>query len=200
MSFNLLADKSLEPTLAEMTETAIKVLSKGNNGYFLFVEGGLIDWAHHGNAAHLSLDETVMLSESVRRAVALTSRRDTLIVVTADHSHTMTISGYARRGSDILGHPLTAADGMPYSTLSYANGPSAKNNDTTTGRRRDMTDDNPRELPRTSVRTKLRDFPRRPPESPFSPMTSIAFSLGTHPLAGRANVRPSWCHGSGEPH
>nr|UXP86337.1 alkaline phosphatase [Megoura viciae] len=127
MSYNLLANKSVEPTLVEMTEAAIEVLNKGDNGYYLFVEGGNIDWAHHSNKAQLALDETVMLSKAVGRAVELTSRVDTLIVVTSDHSHTMTMNGYPHRGSDILGHPMIASsDNMPYSTLSYANGPSAK--------------------------------------------------------------------------
>jgi len=127
MSYNILANKSQEPTLVEMTEAAIKVLSKGDAGYYLFIEGGLIDWAHHSNIAQLALDEAVMLSKAVGRAVELTSREDTLIVVTSDHSHTMTINGYPNRGSDILGHPkLSSADNMPYSTLSYANGPSYK--------------------------------------------------------------------------
>lgn len=124
MAYNLLANKTLEPTLVEMVEKSIEVLSKGNNGYYLFVEGGRIDWAHHFNQAHLALDETVMLSKAVARAMELTSRDDTLIVVTSDHSHTMTLNGYPKRGSDILGHPKKASgDKMPYSTLSYANGP-----------------------------------------------------------------------------
>lgn len=126
MNYNLLANKSVEPTLVEMTETAIEVLSKGKNGYYLFIEGGLIDWAHHKNKAHLALDETVMLSKAVNRAVEMTSRDDTLIVVTSDHSHTMTVNGYPHRGSDILGHPMNSIiDNLPYSTISYANGPSA---------------------------------------------------------------------------
>ncbi|XP_025202611.1 membrane-bound alkaline phosphatase-like [Melanaphis sacchari] len=136
MSYNLLADKLVEPTLVEMTEAAIKVLSKGNAGYYLFVEGGLIDWAHHSNLAHLAIDETVMLSKAVARARELTSSDDTLIVVTSDHSHTMTINGYPYRGSNILGHPqIASTDNMPYSTLSYANGPSARE-------RYNLTDDN----------------------------------------------------------
>ncbi|CAH1725913.1 unnamed protein product [Aphis gossypii] len=127
MSYNLLANRSVEPTLVEMTEAAIEVLSKGDAGYYLFVEGGLIDWAHHSNMARLAVDETVMLSRAVARARELTSPDDTLIVVTSDHSHTMTMNGYPHRGSDILGHPeKSSVDKMPYSTLSYANGPSAK--------------------------------------------------------------------------
>lgn len=127
MSYNIFANKSEEPTLVEMTEAAIEVLSKGDSGYYLFVEGGLIDWAHHSNMAHLALDEAVMLSKAVGRAAELTSPEDTLIVVTSDHSHTMTMNGYPHRGSDILGHPNVAnIDKLPYSTLSYANGPSYK--------------------------------------------------------------------------
>lgn len=142
MNYNLLADKSVEPSLLEMLEAAIEVLSKGDNGYYLFVEGGLIDWAHHYNLAHLSLDETVMLSNTVARAVQLTSRSDTLIVVTSDHSHTMTMNGYPHRGSNILGHPaISDMDGMPYSTLSYANGPSAKTANSTTNARYNLTND-----------------------------------------------------------
>lgn len=144
MQFNLLANKSEEPTLVEMTEAAINVLSKGDNGYYLFVEGGQIDMAHHANIPHLSLDETVMLSKAVQRAVEMTSREDTLIVITSDHSHTMTLSGYPYRGSNILGHPqISSKDQMPYSTLSYANGPSDKHYNKTSGMRYNLTNDNP---------------------------------------------------------
>lgn len=55
----------------------------------------------------------------------MTSDDDTLIVVTADHAHTMSISGYSRRGDDILGlnGDLSNKDHLPYSTLNYATGP-----------------------------------------------------------------------------
>lgn len=124
MQYNLEADKATEPTLAEMTEAAIKVLEKGNNGYFLFVEGGRIDHAHHANLAQKALDETVQFSEAIQKAVDLTSRKDTLIVVTSDHAHTMSMNGYPQRGNDIFGMGGNGLDDMPYSTLSYANGPS----------------------------------------------------------------------------
>lgn len=121
--YNLERDEETEPTLAEMTEAAIKILKEGNNGYFLFVEGGRIDHAHHATLAQKSLDETLQFSEAVRKAVQLTSRRDTLIVVTSDHSHTMSFSGYAQRGNNILGTAGNGQDDIPYATLSYANGP-----------------------------------------------------------------------------
>ena len=47
----------------------------------------------------------------------------TMIVVTADHSHTMTIMGYPKRGADIRGMTgNNATDGLPEAILSYANG------------------------------------------------------------------------------
>lgn len=103
MNYNLDADREKEPTLAEMTEAAIQLLQKEENGYFLFVEGGRIDHGHHDAKAQKALDETVQFSEAIKRAVELTDREDTLIVVTSDHAHTMSISGYPSRGNDILG-------------------------------------------------------------------------------------------------
>lgn len=54
----------------------------------------------------------------------MTSEDDTLIVVTADHAHTMTMSGYPVRGSEIFTTLQSTQDNLAYSTLSYANGPS----------------------------------------------------------------------------
>ncbi|KAL5290357.1 hypothetical protein ACFFRR_009978 [Megaselia abdita] len=122
-----LDSKSRQPTLKEMTEAAIKVLQKNNKGYFLFVEGGLIDKAHHVNMAYKALDETLEFSKAVQKAVDLTQENDTLIVVTADHAHVMSMAGYSDRGNPITGiaGQVSNIDKLPYMTLSYANGPSA---------------------------------------------------------------------------
>ncbi|XP_053685596.1 membrane-bound alkaline phosphatase-like [Sabethes cyaneus] len=112
-----------EPKLWELVEVAINMLRKSETGYVLFVEGGRIDNAHHGTRARLALDETAQFSEAIAFARKATSIEDTLIVVTADHSHTMTYNGYTHRGSDILGiADISDEDGLPYTTLSYANG------------------------------------------------------------------------------
>lgn len=103
MNFNLDADREKEPTLIEMTDAAVRLLQKEENGYFLFVEGGRIDHGHHESKAHKALDETLQFSEAIKRAIELTDREDTLIVVTSDHAHTLSISGYPNRGADILG-------------------------------------------------------------------------------------------------
>jgi alkaline phosphatase len=124
-----------EPSLAEMTQKAIEVLSKNKRGFFLMVEGGRIDHAHHAGNAYRALTDTVAFSDAIARANALTSDKDTLIMVTADHSHTMSFVGYPQRGNPILGKVFGKASedakpdlvkdnlGKPYTTLSYANGP-----------------------------------------------------------------------------
>ncbi len=120
-----------EPSLTEMTSAAIRRLQREPNGYVLMVEGGRIDHAHHAGNAGQALSETVAFDDAIRAALEMTSRDDTLIIVTADHSHTLTMSGYAERGTPILGlstmngTPVPAADGLPYTTLGYANGPGA---------------------------------------------------------------------------
>ncbi|KAG8306582.1 hypothetical protein J6590_044571 [Homalodisca vitripennis] len=123
MDYHKLSNKAQQPTLAEMTELAIKMLQKEAKGFVLFVEGGRIDVAHHENKAHLALDETVELHKAVERAVSMTDEEETLIVVTADHAHTMNINGYPQRGGDILTYIQGTEDQLSYSTLSYANGP-----------------------------------------------------------------------------
>lgn len=73
MEYHMAADPETEPTLAEMVRTAIGVLSKGDQGFFLFVEGGKIDLAHHKTRARRALDETVEFAKAVQVAQELTS-------------------------------------------------------------------------------------------------------------------------------
>lgn len=123
-------DVAGEPSLAEMTTKAIEMLKTNRKGFFLMVEGGRIDHAHHAGNAYRALTDTIAFSDAVRAAVKAADR-DTLILVTADHSHVLTISGYPARGNPILGlvkgpgatSPSLAADRKPYTTLSYATGP-----------------------------------------------------------------------------
>ncbi|XP_019626950.1 PREDICTED: alkaline phosphatase-like [Branchiostoma belcheri] len=122
-------DRAGEPTLTEMTDKAIRMLQKDDNGFFLFVEGGRIDHGHHKGRATRALTETIEMERAVQRAKDLTSAEDTLIIVTADHSHTLTIGGYPMRGRPIIGMGQAydgedwAQDGLPFTTLIYANGP-----------------------------------------------------------------------------
>lgn len=142
MKYYLDTDKETEPSLAELTEAALKVLSKSEEGYFLFVEGGRIDHGHHDTKAQKALAETVEFSKAIQRAFELTDESETLIVVTSDHAHTMSISGYPDRGSDIFGTIGNGDDGLPYSTLSYANGPGYAIG--SNGKRRNMSEEDTR--------------------------------------------------------
>jgi alkaline phosphatase len=130
------ADQAGEPSLSEMTAAAIEILQRNPKGFFLMVEGGRIDHAHHAGDAYRALTETIEFARAVRTALERLDPAETLVVVTADHSHTLTIGGYPKRGNPILGlvrggyeagdggdAPARDALGLPYTTLSYANGP-----------------------------------------------------------------------------
>jgi alkaline phosphatase len=128
-------DAAGEPSLAEMTRSAIRRLSRQGNGYVLLVEAGRIDHAHHYGNAYRALTDTIALSDAVRAAVQATSQDDTLVLVTADHAHTLTFAGYPARGNPILGKVRGSSGedseggfandalGQPFTTLGYANGP-----------------------------------------------------------------------------
>jgi len=136
MSFEADRDPAEQPSLAEMTETAIKNLKSNQEGYVLMVEAGRIDHAHHGTNAFRALTDAQALNEAVKVAIEMASE-ETLIMVTADHSHVFTMAGYPVRGNPILGLVKSidqttglpsdsyekALDGKPYTTLGYHNGP-----------------------------------------------------------------------------
>ena len=141
-------DKGGEPSLAEMTDKAIDILAKNPNGFYLLVESGRVDHANHANNAYRTLTDGVAFAKAVQVALDKTDPEETLIIVTADHSHVLTIAGYPARGNPILGlvygvtkdgtaraaEPSLGLDGKPYTTLSYANGPGGYN-----GERPDLT-------------------------------------------------------------
>lgn len=127
-----------EPSLAEMTAKSIDILRKNDEGYFLLVEGGRIDHAHHAGNAARALHDGIAFADAVAAALRKTDPQETLIIVTADHSHTLVMQGYAKRGNPILGLSVgldqrgeakttatLASDGKPYTTLAYINGPGA---------------------------------------------------------------------------
>ena len=103
------------------------------------VEAGRIDHAHHDGNAYRALLDTVALSDAVRAVMKKVDLDETLIIVTADHSHTFFIQGYPARGNNILGltrgvgelgevdkEDSTDSTKKPYTTLGYANGPGAR--------------------------------------------------------------------------
>jgi alkaline phosphatase len=82
-----------EPSLAEMTRTAVKLLSKKNSGwfaqkpkFFMMVEGSQIDWAAHANDTDRVIRQTLLFDMAVREAIEFAQRdRHTLMIVTSDH-------------------------------------------------------------------------------------------------------------------
>ncbi|XP_038147620.1 intestinal-type alkaline phosphatase [Cyprinodon tularosa] len=122
--YELQRDPSMDPSLTEMTEKAIRILSKNPKGYFLFVEGGRIDHGHHATEAKKALHEAVEFDRAIGRAGELTSELDTLTVVTADHSHVFSFGGYSERGNPVFGVSSSLADdGKHFTTAVYGNGP-----------------------------------------------------------------------------
>jgi len=79
-------DSCTQPSLKEMTLKALDILSKDEDGFFLMIEGGQIDWAGHVNDAGWMLHELLKFDEAVEAVYEwVKDREDTLVLVTADH-------------------------------------------------------------------------------------------------------------------
>jgi len=142
MSYDLDRDPAKEPSLADMTTKAMDVLARNGKGYFLMVEGGRIDHALHETTAKKALQDTLAFDNAIKAAIAKAKLSDpelknTLIVVTADHDHTLVLNGYAKRtgktaanNAGVLGvvkNYVTGAvekdlDGAPYAIIGFGNG------------------------------------------------------------------------------
>ncbi|XP_072028874.1 alkaline phosphatase-like [Amphiura filiformis] len=139
-------DPAGEPSLAEMTEKAIQILQKNEKGFFLMVEGARIDHAHHYGNAFLALTDVQAMDKAVNKTLEMVNLEETLIIVTADHAHVMTINGYPQRGNPLFGvnDNEMGTDGLPFATLSYAMGPGANlelDSLNKTGKRRNLTEE-----------------------------------------------------------
>jgi alkaline phosphatase len=109
-------DKKVHPTLVEMTHSAVEILSKNKNGFFLVVEGGRIDHALHKNNIPQALIETNEFSKAVAEAMYLLKKanllKNTLVVVTADHDTAgLSVNGYLDINKPILsGRKIATSD------------------------------------------------------------------------------------------
>jgi alkaline phosphatase len=101
-----------QPSLAAMTETAIDVLSKKEDGYFLMVEGSRIDHAGHGNDAATHLHDILAFNDAVETALdAAQNDPNTLVVIVSDHETGGLTLGRNRDGDGIYAwHPDVLAD------------------------------------------------------------------------------------------
>ena len=144
MAYDLDRDATKEPSLAEMTGKAIDALAARKKGFFLMVEGGRIDHALHATNARRALQDTGAFDDAIKLALDRMQAIDpglknTLVVVTADHDHTLQLNGYAARtGRTEAGKPGVLGlvkdyvdtsktskdvDGNPYTIIGFGNGP-----------------------------------------------------------------------------
>lgn len=125
-----------EPSLSEMTRFAVEhFLAMPQDGFFLLIEGGKIDHGHHSTNARYALDEFVEFDNTIGQVKRILQDKgvlnDTLLVVTADHSHVFTFGAYSWRGSNILGFAVSDTlnrseiDSHPIQIISYGNGPNS---------------------------------------------------------------------------
>ncbi|HEM6715661.1 TPA: alkaline phosphatase [Citrobacter koseri] len=108
------------PTLAQMTDKAIELLSKNEKGFFLQVEGASIDKQDHAANPCGQIGETVDLDEAVERALAFAKKEgNTLVVVTADHAHSSQIIAPESKAPGLT-QALNTKDGAVM-VISYGN-------------------------------------------------------------------------------
>lgn len=108
------------PTLAQMTDKAIELLSKNEKGFFLQVEGASIDKQDHAANPCGQIGETVDLDEAVQRALAFAKKEgNTLVVVTADHAHSSQIIAPESKAPGLT-QALNTKDGAVM-VISYGN-------------------------------------------------------------------------------
>ena len=110
-------------------------------------QGGRIDHAHHSNLGQKALADTLAFEEAISKAMGKVNLHETLIIVSADHSHTFSVSGYALFEENILGkrkiwtfetfliiiffsgfgdfNLSEVKDGKPILQMGYINGPGA---------------------------------------------------------------------------
>ena len=111
----LFADEGMarpfDPTLADMAQKAINILSRDPDGFFLMVEGGQIDWASHANDAVNAIGDTIGFDEAVAVARQFASANpDTLVIVTADHE----TGGMALEKADYGAQTFTTPGGLQF--------------------------------------------------------------------------------------
>ncbi|MEW6425195.1 MAG: alkaline phosphatase [Bacillota bacterium] len=88
MAYDFDRDPAKEPSLAEMTQKAIEILSRNPNGFFLHVEGSKIDWASHANDPIGVISDILSFDRAVRVALDFAKKDSrTLILVASDHGN-----------------------------------------------------------------------------------------------------------------
>jgi alkaline phosphatase len=77
------------------------------NEVYIYTTGARIEHGHHDNLAKKALYETLTFEDAIIDALRMTNQEETLVIVTADHSHVFDNAGYAYRGTNIFGKQTT---------------------------------------------------------------------------------------------
>ena len=104
LPYDLDRDPEITPSLSEITEKAIEILSKNENGFFLMVEGSQVDWAAHGNDPVGIITEYLAFDEAVGKAIEFAKQDgETAVVILSDHGNSgLTIGKAECKGYDKL--------------------------------------------------------------------------------------------------
>ena len=85
--FHLDRDPKKHPSIAEMTQKALDILSKKENGFFLMVEGSLVDWAAHANDPVGTITELIAFDDAVGKVMDFAKKDgETVVVILSDHT------------------------------------------------------------------------------------------------------------------
>lgn len=130
----LAADTELAPIsagrgdfLPKATELAIQGLNKGEQGFFMLVEGSQIDWGGHANNSQYIIEEMIDFDNTIGKVLEFAERDgNTLVVITADHE----TGGYAINGGNLQDGTIEGAFTSPHHTATmvpvFAYGPGAE--------------------------------------------------------------------------
>ncbi len=104
LPYDIDRDPEFTPSLAEMTQKAIEILSKNENGFFLMVEGSQVDWAAHGNDPVGIITEYLAFDKAVGKAIEFAKKDgETAVVILSDHGNSgITIGKAECKGYDTL--------------------------------------------------------------------------------------------------
>lgn len=104
------------PSLAEMTEKALEILSKDENGFFMMIEGSQVDWAAHANDAVAMITEYIAFDDAVGKVMEFAIKDgNTAVVIMSDHGN----SGFTIGRRDCGGYDRLSKDQLFGSVSEY---------------------------------------------------------------------------------
>lgn len=109
LPYNIDRNYEKVPSIAEMTEKAIELLSKKENGFFLMVEGSQVDWAAHANDAAAIINEYLAFDEAVGKVMKFAEADgNTAVIVLSDHGN----SGFSIGSRNCTGYDKLSIDDL----------------------------------------------------------------------------------------